>query len=391
MSNALVSHSNDLFRLEQEGFDIEVLDANLLVHHVPYVTSDRERAFGVLVSELSHNGTSTITPGSHEIWFVGAIPCDHAGQELVIINQRVSHDFGSGVIAQCSLSGKRNGEMPVDYYDKITHYVGVLSQYARAIDSEASAITHPARATTPDESVFRYLDAASSRAGISAVTAKLRLDRVAIVGLGGTGSYILDLVSKTPVAEIHLYDDDVMYAHNAFRAPGAASLSELQAMPKKVDYLYEKYDPMHSNIVVHRVRVDDGNVAELKRMSFVFLAVDASPAKRTIVDSLAAAGVPFVDSGMGIRRTENSLSGILRVTASSDGHRSHIGHRISFEDQDQDEYDWNIQTADLNMLNAAMAVVKWKKLFGYYVDQKQEFNSAYTVGRNQMVSGDLTE
>src|SRR5438034_975841 len=56
--------------------------------------------------------------------------------------------------------------------------------------------------------VFRYPDMGTTRAGIGAATAKLLADRVAIIGLGGTGSYILDLLAKTPIGEIHLYDGD---------------------------------------------------------------------------------------------------------------------------------------------------------------------------------------
>jgi hypothetical protein len=37
---------------------------------------------------------------------------------------------------------------------------------------------------------------------------KLELGKIAIIGLGGTGSYVLDLAAKTPVKEIHLFDGD---------------------------------------------------------------------------------------------------------------------------------------------------------------------------------------
>ncbi len=74
-----------------------------------------------------------------------------------------------------------------------------------------------------ERSVFRYLDSASSRAG-------------AIVGLGGTGSFILDLIAKTPIHEIHPYDADKLYTHNAFRGAPAASVEELDAAPAKVDH-----------------------------------------------------------------------------------------------------------------------------------------------------------
>jgi tRNA A37 threonylcarbamoyladenosine dehydratase len=209
--------------------------------------------------------------------------------------------------------------------------------------------------------------------------------------LGGTGAYILDLLAKTPVAEIHLFDDDVLYAHNAFRSPGAASLDEVKESPTKVDYLFKKYDPIRRNIFAHSIRIASDNIDELRTMSIVFIAIDSGPAKKVIIDSLLANRIPFIDCGMGVRRVENSLGGQLRVTTVIEGHSSHIANRISFGDENDNEYDWNIQTADLNMMNAAMAVIKWKKLAGYYIDTKHEYNSTYTLTRNQMVSGEIVE
>ncbi|QSO53142.1 ThiF family adenylyltransferase [Alicyclobacillus curvatus] len=379
-------------RLEAEGYHLEIRDSNLLIKHVPYVTAQSTLAYGTLVSELSTNGTVTIRPRNHVVWFVGNYPCDNHGQELnSIIHQRTQMNFGDGLVASCSFSSKPLSGFYENYYDKMASYVRILSGFAKAIDPTITARVYPSHETTIDESVFRYLDAASSRAGISAITAKLRLDKIAIIGLGGTGSYILDLVAKTPVQEIHLYDDDTLYAHNAFRTPGAASIVELEQMPRKVDYLFQKYDSMRRNIFVHPVRIGQTNVEQLRDMSFVFIAIDSGPAKQHIIEGLQLYGVPFIDSGVGIYRTGDSLGGIVRVTTGTSGHSSHIDRRVSFADQDEDEYDWNIQTADLNMLNAAMVVLKWKKLFGFYADRKDEYHSTYTIGRNQMLSGECTE
>jgi hypothetical protein len=391
MSHQLVSLSPDLNRLQEEGYDLEIRDTNLLIKHVPYVTAECTIDYGILVSELSTNGTVTVQPGNHWVWFAGRYPCDNNGRELdVIINQRTEVNYGNELVASCQLSTKPPSGFYENYYEKMTRYVKILSGFAKAINPTVTACVYPSHETTVEESVFRYLDAASSRAGISAITAKLRLDKIAIIGLGGTGSYILDLVAKTPVQEIHLYDDDTLYAHNAFRTPGAASIKELEQMPKKVDYLFQKYDSMRRNIIVHPEKVRQTNVEQLREMSFVFIAIDSGPAKQLIIESLQSYGTPFIDSGVGVYRKEDSLAGIVRVTTSTEGHKSHIARRVSFVDQDQDEYDWNIQTADLNMLNAAMAVLKWKKLFGFYLDHKHEYHSSYTIGRNQMTSEDRT-
>lgn len=391
MSSTLVGRSPDLTQLVEEEYDIEVRDGNLLVHHVPYVNSLGAVEFGILVSEVTTNGEQTLQPGRHEMWLVGGIPYDGLGQKVRIVNNENPHDFGGGLIAACSMSGKVHGELPPNYYDKVSNYVRILSGYARLIDPAVTHKGYPPRESKAEESIFRYHDAATSRAGLSAITAKLRLGRVAIVGLGGTGSYILDLVAKTPVEELYLYDDDVLYAHNAFRFPGATSLEELRASPRKVDYLFSKYDLMRRNIIVHASKVTHHNVADLLSMSFVFLAIDAGQAKRLIIEELEAAQVPFVDCGMGVQRQENFLRGVLRVTAGMEGHYSHIRAHVSFGSENDDEYDWNIQTADLNMLNAAMAVIRWKKMCGYYADEKRELNSTYTVTRNQMISGELAD
>lgn len=387
----LVGHSPDLTRLVEEGYDVEVRGENLLVHHVPYVNSTGDVARCILVSELSTNGTQTVTPGRHEIWVVGGVPYDHKGQKISIIADEDRHDYGGGLVASCRLSGKPHGQHPSDYYVKISNYVKVLGQYARAIDPLATHLGFPPRETTAEESVFRYLDSATSRSGLSAVTQKLKLGKVAIVGLGGTGSYILDLVAKTPVQEIHLFDDDVLYAHNAFRAPGAASLDELRESPLKVEHFAVQYEPIRRNIVPRAIRVDETNVEELREMDFVFLSLDAGPSKRSIVDKLREWTIPFVDCGMGVRRQENSLLGTLRVTAGVPGRYEHLSKRISYTDVNADEYNMNIQTADLNMLNAALAVLKWKKLVGYYVDRKEEVNSSFVIASNQLNSGELPE
>ena len=70
---------------------------------------------------------------------------------------------------------------------------------------------------------------------------KLEGPKIAIVGVGATGSYVLDLVAKTPVAEIHLFDRDMFLNHNAFRSPGAPSLEDLSKKQQKVNYLAAIY------------------------------------------------------------------------------------------------------------------------------------------------------
>jgi len=391
MSEQLVNHSPDLRRLRDEGYDIEIRANYLLVKQVPYVTVERVVARGILVSELSTSGSTTATPNTHVVTFAGSIPCDDHGCELnAIINQPGAFPVDGTLTASFMFSSKPAGGYP-DYYEKMTSYVDMLLGHARAIDPSVTAKMFPPTPTDENESVFRYLDSASSRAQISATTEKLKLGKVAIVGLGGTGSYILDLIAKTPIEQIHLYDCDTLYTHNAFRAPGAATLDELNAAPKKVEFFQRKYDPLRRNIIAHAVHVDETNIEELRGMAFVFLAMDTGAGKKYIIKKLEEFGVPFIDTGMGVGQANNSLGGIVRTTTSVPGHSQHLWERLSFADEPDDEYEQNIQTADLNMLNAAMAVIKWKKLFGFYTDLDKEYSSTYTIDGNHLLNEDQQE
>jgi hypothetical protein len=231
------------------------------------------------------------------------------------------------------------------------------------------------------------MDTATSRAGIGVVNDKLALDSVAIIGLGGSGSYVLDQVAKTLVKEIHLFDGDIFYSHNAFRAPGAASLEELRAQPHKVTYLHALYSPMHRGIVPHDYNIDATNVDELRGMAFVFLCVDAGEDKQAIVEKLEEYGITFIDVGMGIELVDDSLRGIVRATMSTPNNRQAFRRRAPLAAVHVDEaYDRNIQIADLNALNAVLAVIRWKKLLGVYHDYARTLQSTYTIDCDMLLS-----
>jgi hypothetical protein len=390
MSQQLISRNADLKRLRDEGYDIEVKSGYLAVKRVPYVNSKKEIHCGTLVSELSLNGDITTAPTTHVVHFAGEYPCDRNGAPIEKIrNQSQPQTLGAGLAIEHSFSSKPTGGYK-DHHEKMTTYVCILSNQARSIDESVTATPFPAIQSEPDDSVFEYLDTATSRAGIGALNIKLQADRIGIVGLGGTGSYILDLVAKTPVREIHLFDGDQFSQHNAFRAPGAASLQDLRDAPKKVNYLRTQYSRMHRGIIAHDGFVDESNIAQLHGMTFVFLCLDDGEAKRPIVAKLEAIGIPFIDVGMGLQCVDEKLYGIVRVTASTAAKREHVRekHRIPFTAGGTNEYTTNIQIADLNALNAALAVIKWKKVREFYGDLEKEHFSTYTIDGNTLINED---
>lgn len=390
MSRRLVSLSPDLAHLEAEGYDLSVRGGNLVVQ-IPYVTSERSIATGWLVSEITMDGDRTGRPSTHVMSFVGAsegeFPCDADGQPLeALINQRLVQALGDGLVSSCTFS-RKPAEGYANYYDKFVTYANLLYAHVQVIDRSVPLQTFPPIPAEEDESVFRYFDSMTSRARIGAVTEHIAGQRIAIIGLGGTGVYILDAVNKTPIAEIHVFDDDVFLTHNAFRSPGAATLEELQAGPLKVFYHQRTYDAMHRHVIAHRERLDGSNVALLAGFDFVFVAMDTGPAKREIFQALQELAIPFVDCGMGIYQNGTSLGGIIRTAFSHPGEADprRIFDTASFATVD-DDYDQNIQIAELNMLNAAHAVIRWKKHFGFYQDFEHEAVSLYTIDGNHLVN-----
>jgi len=392
MSHQIISRSPDLKQLRDEGYDIEIKSGYLFIKDVPYVGSDKKIVRGTLVSKLTVAGDVAVPPDTHVAYFIGGSPCDANGSPLEkIINSSQKQKLDNVVEIDHTFSAKPipDGKYK-DHYDKAKKYIAMISGYAQAIDPNVTAITFPALPTTDeDKSVFKYIDSASSRGQIGAATSKLEIGSIAIVGVGGTGSYILDLVSKTPVNEIHIFDDDRFLNHNAFRMPGAPSIDELRGQPKKVFYLRDIYSRMHRHIIPYDVYVDASNVDLLKPMKFVFICLDKGVIKKCIVEKLEEWGTSFIDVGMGLQVVDESLTGLFTVTTSTIEQRKHVKDRISFsDDNERNEYSQNIQIADLNALNAALAVVKWKKICGFYKDLEKEFFCAYSVNGNALINED---
>jgi hypothetical protein len=364
-----------------------------VVSHVPYLNAQQEVKLGTLVSKLSLAGDTTIKPETHVVHFAGEQPCDANGQALSkVIHGPVQEQIIPGRTVNFMFSNKPEAGYP-DYYAKITTYVALLAMHAAAVDPSVTAQTFRVVETDVSESIFRYLDTASSRAGIAAINAKLAVSRVAVVGLGGSGSYVLDLIAKAPVREIHLFDGDDLLQHNAFRAPGAPSLEQLRQRPKKVDHYAEMYGAMRRGIVAHPYYLNETNADELQTMSFVFLCIDQGEPKQHLIKAMETAEIAFIDVGMGLYSVDDMIAGHLRTTTSTPQKRDHIWdqQRIPFEDDDGDgDYGTNIQIAELNALNATYAVIRWKKWCGFYADLEHEHHSVYTITTNCLVGDDQT-
>ncbi|MEC7264680.1 MAG: ThiF family adenylyltransferase [Bacteroidota bacterium] len=390
MSQQLINHSQDLQRLLADGLVLDIKHNFLFINRIPYLTSSGEIKYGVLVSPLEIAGNKTKPNPSHTVYFSGEPPCKLSGKEFNIINNKSKQVVANGFEVDMLFSSKPKPHGYTDYYHKMTTYINMISSPAKAIDENVTEKGEKL-VVSDEESVFNYADTNSNKPDLVGLTNKFFDQKIGIIGLGGTGSYILDLVAKTPVQEIHLFDGDWYYNNNAFRSPGAASIDELKIPKKKVDYYLSIYSRMHRKIEVHPDYLTEKDFDKLLQFTFVFLNIDKGEIKKKIIHYLQDKNISFVDSGIGVEFKNGSLTGLIRNTTSTDSKKAHFWNSpyISYTENPENEYGKNIQIAELNLLNAGFAVMKWKKLLGFYHDLTDEHNMFYRINANKIQNDEV--
>lgn len=383
MSQAVINHSPDLLRLQNEEYQIEVTGGYLAIHQIPYLNTKKEIKSGLLVMSLTTAGNVAIKPKDHTAYFVGERPCNIDGSFVSsLVNSPQKTQLWGNITSDFYLSCHPDGREYVDFYDKVSTYVNRISSPALNFNKAACEKLRKPIIIQDDGSPLVYMDTNASRANIVFMNELFSQLKIAIVGVGGTGSYLLDFIAKTPVSEIHLFDKDVFNSHNAFRAPGAASVDELNEQPSKVEYLAQKYSKMHSRIICHDEYITRENIEVLKTIDYTFLSIDSVDVRNEISKFMIDSGLSFIDSGLGINLSGNKLSGLVRITSGFPGHYSHLKEAFRGVDIKDDIYESNIQIAELNAFAAIQAIIKWKKMVGFYKDSFNEINSVYSIDDN---------
>jgi hypothetical protein len=375
----------------EAGFQVSVTGDFLIVHDIPYVANGPTLKKGKLITTFMMSGDQIVPPNTHQVWFQGEFPRMSNGELLMAIGtpESTAGDLGQGVTANYFFSSKPlkpNWSRYETHLEQIQHYDALMTYQARAFDPNAGrreigkAVVH--EILTP----FQYPDASSLRGAYVATTERLALKKTAIIGLGGTGSYVLDQVAKTPSWEIHLFDGDVFEMHNAFRAPGAAEQSDFGIL--KTEYFYREYSAMHKGVIPHGYYITKDNLHNLDDFDFVFICVDRGPARKMISEYLRQKKIPFVDCGMDLKidkKQSGSIYGQCRATLCTPQQEDHFDDCAPFMEEGGDAlYGDNIQIADMNVINAMLAVTMWKQYCGFYVNQMHSHNQVYTVNQQAL-------
>ena len=262
----------------------------------------------------------------------------------------------------------------------------VIYRYAKQIVGAVAESGCHDPASLADRGPFKIPNTFEARAAIGPVQDRIRDQRIAIIGLGGTGAYVLDLIAKTPVQAIHLLDSDRVDWHNLMRAPGAPTNDEIKFLKKnrldKVAYYHAKYNTLREGIHAHAVRVDSSTrFAEFLSeypVDYAFVCIDQrkdcdSPRQDVVYAALSEAGVPFIDSGVSITVENDSVSGAVTTSAYAAGSLAWKDAIPNARVEGNAPGYRNVQLPEVNALAASLAVMEWRRRTEQYVSKSASF------------------
>ena len=280
----------------------------------------------------------------------------------------------------------------------------VVHRYAKQIVGAVSAAGEGIPPSTRVASPFRIPNTFEERADVGPVQDRIRGHHIGLIGLGGTGAYVLDLLAKTPVGEIHLLDSDSLGWHNFMRAPGAPTSDEIGSQHeqrlRKVDYYYSKYASLREGIRPHAVRVDSSSVlAEFlatNPIDYAFVCIDQLtdsdwPRQDVVYAALSEARIPFIDSGVSITVEDASVSGSVTTSAYAAGSLEWKNAIPNAKAEGDAPGYRNVQLPEVNALAAALAVMEWRRQTGQYVSKSTSFLHKFRIEKPHIAYGPVEE
>lgn len=379
----LVNHNDDLRRLVEKGYAVAFDAAYLIVRDIPYLDDLKNLRRGAFVTKMVFDDAVHVRQDDHQLFFAGSVPYGSNGSPIPNLGGGpTTLALGNGsmdVVIQRSFSNKptrANGFN--DFFDKIESYVGIISGPAMSLHGVSP---YTRRTVQEDEDlVFKLPDTMSSRGEIVDLSARFKDDVVAVIGLGGTGSYLLDFLVKTSVREIRAFDHDSYNVHTAFRSPGLLKEEDL-GRPKAAVY-FDRYENFRHGLSLKRCAIDSESGAELEGVTFAFVCVDKGSSRAAIFELLLSLRIPFIDVGMGLHRKDGPLDGMARMTyySTANGEEVRSKQLAPLADAPDGIYSTNIQISELNALNASLAMIKFKQVRGFYSEEKPHHHLLFGVG-----------
>ena len=283
-----------------------------------------------------NDGAMYFATGTHIAQWLSTTPIDPDGRELTKYNVGASQiaDLDNREVEQWSYKPKNEKGGWDDYtsmQEKIEAYIDLVEEWCQG----------------PNER-----------------------SRVIIIGVGGTGSYVLDFVGKEPIARIELFDGDRIEERNRVRAPGGIQDDAIEKKQEKSTYWASQ--AAYREVIGHGRRFTAEDCQQLDpETTWVFVCLDGEEEKKEIVRELRNRGIKGVDCGIHISQGSAGLVGGVRVTDLLSRQMEEVLRQPGNE---TDDYLNNLQSGELNALCAAIAVARWKQARKIYacLDDPQE-------------------
>lgn len=372
--------------LLEQGISLSFTESYVIVNDVPYVNEQGELKWAMLAASLHLLTPDSLgKPFNHQMYWSGTYPYFVDGTKIPVNKIEANVDLaGTHFAIFLSNKPKFGNDQPFDnYYDLIEHYVGLISGPA-AEKFGVTPYTGAKYDLSVEESVFKIADTFSAKAEITDLNELVAEDRIAVIGLGGTGSFVLDFIAKTPVHSIDAYDFDVFEVHNTFRSPGGFEGDDFGNL--KTSIYKKKYDSLRHRLKVHNKRVGKGDEALFADTTFAFVCIDDGEARAEICDMLIGLKIPFIDVGMGVEKEDGTLDGLIRTTVFHEASLERARSEIPTDKRDEvGAYRTYVQISELNALNAAIAVICYKKFRKFYCDEEAYFQNIITIGSSNWI------
>ncbi len=384
MSSSPIDRSPDLKALIDSGYLLELRGAYLVVKNMPYLEDPEGRlAHADIVMSIELSDGIATPPGDHTVWWTGKPPFRADGSSMKkCLSCNVwpeGHYLGEGLTVYMQWSQKPtvDGEMRAyqnyeemvrTYFDEVAHQADIKHPGVIEVSKtgEIPTVTLNTR--------FKYMDTNTYKYGLKGIEERIEDEIVAIVGVGGTGSYLMDILAKTNVKELHLFDEDVLEQHNAFRMCGAARIEELGGSCSKVDWYRHTYSAIREEgIHVHTEKLTGDCRDILAKFTTVFIAVDDLTIRRDLQAACNELGICHVSVGIGAEvegESNDQLGGNIKVETAFRPKHPRL-NKPSPEAKPDQAYGI-VQTVELNMLGAALAVTEWKARVGIYRNDRQQ-------------------
>lgn len=207
--------------------------------------------------------------------------------------------------------------------------------------------------------------------------------RVLVIGAGGTGSHILNILATLPLQRLSIIDDDMVEENNLLRMDlyidKNAKISKVESLKNQLSNLFD--------IEAYKMKISDYlSHADAKEYDFIFIAIDHAQSKVELINYISTQWkIPYIDVGISVSLNHNVAEADSSVAVRSDlvlpeDKECVFCYRdIDFNVDGYDSKLPNLQFKELNSLNADIAIIQFKQWAGFYKGLIEK-NISFSIG-----------